>query len=187
MKIPVGVSKRHVHLNTETCIILFGSDKIPIRNKLTQPGQYASTLTVDLEWEGNVIEHVRVVGPIRKYNQIEVSDEECQILGVEPPERQSGDLNGSLPINLIGPCGKVNLSNGLIKAERHIHMTEVTAEEQNLINKEEVEVYHNNEFMFNAIIKITNPAYNELHIDTVEEKYFNLHQNEEVEFKKCGK
>ena len=187
MEVPVGVSKRHVHLNKETCTQLFGNDELPIRNELTQPGQYASTLTVDIEWNGKILEHVRIVGPIRDYNQIELSDEECRYLEVDPPARQSGDLDGSLPIILIGPKGKVNVSSGLIRAERHIHMTVETAKELNLENKEPVEVYYNKEYKFKAIIKITDPAYNELHIDTEEEKIFNLHQNDIVEFKKCGK
>ena len=187
MIVPVGVSKRHVHLNRETCIRLFGSDELPVRNELTQPGQYASTLTVDLEWNGKILEHVRVVGPIRDYNQIELSEDECNYFGVNPPARQSGDLDNSLPINMIGPKGKVNLSSGLIKAERHIHMTVETAKEQGLVNKESVEVYKDGKYLFNAIIKITVPAFNELHIDTVEENIYDLHQNEEVDFRKCGK
>ena len=187
MKIPVGVSKRHVHLNEEACIKLFGSNEMPVRNPLNQPGQYASTLTVDVEWDGKVIEHVRVVGPIRDYNQIELSNDECLVLGVNPPARQSGDLFDSLPINLIGPNGKVELDKGLIKAERHIHMTPNIAQELNLANKEEVEVFRNGSFIFNAIIKISDPGYNEIHIDTVEEREYDLHQGEIVEFKKCGK
>ena len=187
MIVPVGISKRHVHLDNDTCIKLFGNTEMPVRNPLNQPGQYASTLTVDLEWNGKIIEHVRVVGPIRKYNQVELSEEECNILGVNPPARQSGDLDDSLPINIIGPNGKVSISNGLIKAERHIHMTPETMKELNLQNKESVEVYRNNEYLFNAIIKLSDPGFNELHIDTVEEKEYDFHQGEEIEFRKCGK
>lgn len=182
MIIPVGVSKRHVHLNEETCIKLFGSAELPIRNPLNQPGQYASTLTVDLEWEGNVIEHVRVVGPIRPYNQIELSDDECDILKVNPPSRQSGDLERSLPINLIGPKGRVELNEGLIKAERHIHITPETLKDLHLEDKQEVKVYRNNQFIFTAKLKLSKPGFNELHIDTVEEKIYDLHQGEEVTF-----
>lgn len=187
MIVPVGVSKRHVHLDNETCIKLFGSNEMPVRNPLNQPGQYASTLTVDLEWNGKIVEHVRVVGPIRKYNQVELSKEECDYLEVNPPARQSGDLDESLPINIIGPNGKVNLSKGLIKAERHIHITPETMKEQNLQNKESVEVYRDNKYIFNAIIKLSDPGFNELHIDTVEEKEYDLHQKDVVEFRKCGK
>lgn len=187
MKVPVGVSRRHVHLNEETFYKLFKTNELPVRNYIRQPGQYASTLTVDLEWNNQIIKHVRIVGPIRPYNQIELSEDECAILNVSPPERQSGDLEGSLSINIIGPEGKVSLSSGLIKAERHIHMTIETANKQGYSNKETVEVYKDGKYIFNAIIKITDPAFDELHIDTVEEKLYNLHNNDEVEFKKCGK
>ena len=182
MIIPVGVSKRHVHLNRETCIKLFGSDVLPVRNELTQPGQFASTLTVDLEWEGNVIEHVRVVGPIRLYNQIELSDDECTTLGVNPPARQSGDLKGSFPINIIGPKGCANLKEGLIKAQRHIHITPETLKELHLEDKMIVKVFKGDKYLFDARVKLSNPGFNELHIDTAEEKMYDLHQGEEVNF-----
>jgi putative phosphotransacetylase len=184
MIIPVGVSKRHVHLNRDTCFKLFGTDYLEVRNNLTQYGQFASVKTVDLLWGEKVISHVRVIGPIREYNQIELSDDECEFLGVFPPARQSGDLTDSLPITLMGPCGKVSLNSGLIKAERHIHLTENDAKRLNLVNKEEVNVFKNNEFICTAIIKVSSDAYNELHIDTVEEKEFNLHQGDIVEFLK---
>ena len=186
MIIPVGVSRRHVHLREDTAIALFGTNELPMRNPLNQPGQFASTLTVDLEWDGKVIEHVRVVGPIRPYNQIELSDDECAIIGVNPPERQSGDLEGSLPINIIGPKGKVCLDSGLIKAERHIHMTPESCEKENVVNKEEVEVYKDGRFVMKAIIKYSDPGFDEIHIDTVEEKKYDLHTGDLVEFRKCG-
>ena len=187
MVVPVGVSRRHVHLDKDTFIKLFGSSEFPVRNYLSQPGQYASNLTIALEWNCHVIENVRVVGPIRDYNQIELSKDECSILGVNPPSKQSGDLINSLPINLIGPKGKVQLSKGLIRAERHIHMQKEKADELNLNNKEEVNIYKNDKYIFNAKIKISDPAFNELHIDTVEEKIYDLHQGDEVRFEKCGK
>ena len=184
MKVPVGVSKKHVHLNEENCIKLFGSSEMPVRNPLNQPGQYASTLTVDLEWNGQIVEHVRVVGPIREYNQVEISEEECKILNVNPPSRQSSDLDDSLPINIIGPQGKVHLDKGLIKAERHIHIMPETLQKENLVNKEKVAVFHNGRYVFDAVIKLSDPGFDELHIDTVEEQDYNLHSNDVVEFKK---
>ena len=187
MIIPVGVSKRHVHLNEETFKELFGVTELPVRNELNQPGQYASTLTVDLKWDDKVIEHVRIVGPLRSYNQIELSLDECEYFGVNPPLRQSGDLEGSLPITIVGPLKEITLDNGLIRAERHIHMDPKTAEELSLGQYEEVEVYKDNNYLFNAKIKILDPSFIEIHIDTVEEKIYDLHQGNEVEFKKCGK
>ena len=182
MVVPVGVSRRHVHLNKETCIKLFGSDELPVRNELTQVGQFASTLTVDLEWKGNIIEGVRVVGPLRTYNQIELDDDDCYILKVNPPRRQSGDLEGSLPINLIGTKDYVELKDGLIKAERHIHLTPETLNKLHLEDKTVVEVFKDDEYIFDVKVKLSDPGFDELHIDTCEEKTYDLHQGEEVKF-----
>lgn len=187
MIIPVGVSKRHVHITKETCLKLFNTDHLEERNPLNQPGQFASTSTVYLKLGDKIINHVRVVGPIRPYNQIEISQTEADYFGVNPPRRQSGDLENSLSITLVGPCGEVNLDSGLILAERHIHMDPETAKKLDLVNKEIVNVYQNDKLIFDALIKISDPAYVEIHIDTDEEVEFDLHQNDEVEFKKCGK
>lgn len=187
MIIPVGVSKRHVHITKETCQKLFNMETLEERNPLNQPGQFASTSTVDIRIGDKTINHVRVVGPIRPYNQIEISETEANYLEVKPPRRQSGDLEGSLPVTLIGPCGEVELANGLILAERHIHMDPETATKLELTNKEPVNVYKDNKLLFSALIKISTPAYIEIHIDTDEEIQYDLHQNDKVEFKKCGK
>ena len=187
MIVPVGVSKRHVHLNMDTCIKLFGNSELPVRNYLNQPTQYASTLTVDLECNGKVLPHVRVVGPVRNYNQVELSLEDCNYLEVDPPVRDSGNLDESLSIVLIGPKGKVLLEKGLIMPERHVHMTAETMQKLNLENKEKVEIYKNDKYLFDAFIKLSNPGFDELHIDTTEEKVYDLHQGEEVELRKCGR
>ena len=114
MNIPVGISNRHVHLTEEVWKKLFGDEEITVRNYLNQPGQFASNMTVDVKVGDAIINHIRVVGPFRNYNQIEIDDTDAKILGVIPPRRQSGDLNGSLPITVIGPKGSVFLDKGLI-------------------------------------------------------------------------
>lgn len=186
MKLGVAVSRRHVHLTADACQKLFGSTDLPKRNDLSQPGQFATLLTVDLKWNNNIVEHVRVVGPLRKYNQIEVTSSETSILGVNPPIRQSGDLEGSLPITLIGPMGEVNLESGLIIAERHVHMTKEDAKKLNVTNKEIVSIKKNNKEIFKSKVKIQDLSYLELHIDTYEEKLYDLHQGDEVEICKIG-
>jgi propanediol utilization protein len=187
MRITVGVSRRHVHLSKKTCKELFGSYTLPIRNPLNQPGQYASTLTVDLKWKDKVIPHVRICGPIRKYDQVEVAKEEADELNVNPPVRQSGDLKGSLPITLVGPKGEVTIKEGLIMAGRHVHIDSKEAKNLCLKNKEVVAIYKNRKELFKAQIKIENPSFTELHIDTHEEIIYDLHQGDEVEVYKCGK
>lgn len=187
MKVTIGVSKRHVHLTEETYKLLFGNTNIEVRNKLNQPGQFASTSTVDLIVKDKIIEHVRVVGPFRKYNQIELDNDDCTLLNINPPRRQSGDLEGSKPITVQGPVARIYLEKGTIKAERHLHLDSKTAMLNCFEDKEIVEVYKDGKYIFDTKVKITNEAYPEIHIDLCEEKEFNIHTNEEVEIRKCGK
>lgn len=123
--IPVGVSNRHVHLTREHLDILFGKgyELTPVK-ELSQPGQYAckETLTV-IGPSLRPIEKVRVLGPLRKQSQVEISVTDSYVLKVKPPVRESGSLSGSAPVTLIGPCGVVSLDEGCIIANRHIHMS----------------------------------------------------------------
>ena len=79
-------------ISREVALILFGSDKLPIRNNLKQPGQYASERIFNLKWDNNIIEHVES-WPIRNYNQVELSKDDADYLGINPPTRKSGDLD----------------------------------------------------------------------------------------------
>lgn len=187
MIVPVGVSKRHVHLSREAALILFGTDELPVRNELKQPGQYASTRTVDLKWNNNVINHVRVCGPIRKYNQVELSEEDAKYLGLNPPVRKSGDLDNSSPIIIGTEEAEIKIKKGAIKAQRHVHMSEEEAEINGFSNNELINVYKDGNYLFDAHIKIEPESFTELHIDTTEEIIYDLHQDCEVEIKKCGK
>jgi len=186
MKIVVGISKKHVHLTEKTFKILFGNRKLPVRNKLRQPGQYASTLTVHLKWNKKILEHVRIVGPFRKYNQIEVSASDAKILGLKPPVRGSGDIKDSLPITLIGPNGEITLKQGLVIAERHVHFTSELAKEFDLKDKETVKIIFNDNEITDAKIKVLNPSYLEFHLDNDEAKKYKLQNDDEVEIRKCG-
>ena len=181
MEINIGVSNRHVHLTNETWKELFGDEEIQVRNYISQPGQFASLSTVDVEFNGHVIEHVRVVGPIRKYNQIELSQTDANVLGINPPRRQSGDLECSLPINLIGPKGKVSLSEGCILAERHIHMTPDMMEELHFTNEQVVNMYDiNHKLIFSSKIKRSDPGTLECHIDKDESQEYNLQTGDKL-------
>ena len=100
MKVTLGVSRRHVHLTQEVWTTLFGEEPMVKRNDLGQPGQFATTSKVDVSVGDKKIEGLRVIGPVRKYNQIELAQSDADILGINPPRRQSGDLEGSLPITV---------------------------------------------------------------------------------------
>lgn len=123
--IPVGVSNRHIHLSAQDTEKLFGAgyELTPLKD-LSQPGQYAckETLTV-IGPSLRPIENVRVLGPVRKNSQVEISRTDSFTLKVKPPVRESGDIAGSSPITVVGPKGTVELKEGCIIANRHIHMS----------------------------------------------------------------
>ena len=123
--IPVGISNRHIHLCKQDLETLFGAgyELTPIKD-LSQPGQYACKETLTLIGPSmRPIEGVRVLGPIRKESQVEISVTDSFVLKVKPPVRESGSLQGSAPITIIGPKGIVTLKQGCIIANRHIHMS----------------------------------------------------------------
>lgn len=137
--IPVGVSNRHVHLSQTDLARLFGSDsQLKKTRDLSQPGQFACEQTVTLVGPKGVIENVRVLGPLRTKTQVEISATDGFKLGVSPPVRDSGDLEGSAKITLVGPEGAVTLPQGVIIAARHIHMKENDALRLGVKNKDRV-------------------------------------------------
>ena len=167
MIVPIGVSKRHVHITRDVCIKLFGNDELPIRNPLNQPGQYASTLTVDVEWNGKIIEHVRVVGPLRNYTQCEISKTDAFFLKLNPPVRDSGDLEGAEEIEIRNGNRKL-IRKCVIIANRHIHIDPKTRQELNLVGVEKVKLRVHGEkggILDNVHIKERNDFYYELHLD----------------------
>lgn len=129
MRIPVGISNRHIHLTAEDVEILFGKgyELTPIKD-LSQPGQYACKEQLTLIGPSmRPIEGVRVLGPLRKKTQVEISVTDSYVLKVKPPVRESGDLAGSAPITIVGPKGLIQVKEGCIIANRHIHMSPADA------------------------------------------------------------
>ncbi|MCD8562347.1 MAG: propanediol utilization protein [Bacilli bacterium] len=132
MKVKIGISNRHVHLTKEHVQILFEEDLQKLKD-LVQPGEYATTSVVTLMTEKAKITHVRVLGPTRSYSQVELSKTDAYKLGLNPPVRESGDIEGSEAITIIGPKGEVHLEEGCIIASRHIHLTNKDVEEMGLL------------------------------------------------------
>ncbi|HHW07513.1 MAG TPA: phosphate propanoyltransferase [Clostridia bacterium] len=130
---PVGISNRHIHLSPEDLAVLFGQgyQLVPAK-ELSQPGEFAGREVVALVGPKGVIEGVRVVGPVRKESQVEISVTDSYRLGVRPPVRLSGELDGTPGITVIGPKGLLHLSRGLIIAARHLHLPSSLAEEWGL-------------------------------------------------------
>ena len=128
--IPVGISNRHIHLTEAHVEALFGKGyKLTPIKELSQPGQYACKETLTIVGPSmRPIENVRVLGPTRPQSQVEISMTDSYVLKVKPPVRESGKLEGSSPIRIIGPKGVVELNEGCIIANRHIHMSPTEAE-----------------------------------------------------------
>ena len=123
--VPVGVSNRHIHLSAQDLETLFGAgyELTPIKD-LSQPGQFACKEVLTIVGPSlRPIENVRVLGPVRKASQVEISRTDSFTLKVKPPVRESGDIAGSAPVTIIGPKGVVTLKEGCIIANRHIHMS----------------------------------------------------------------
>ncbi len=138
----VGLSNKHVHLSKEHINILFGEghELTPFKD-LSQPGQYACEEKVDLVGPKRTIPGVRILGPARKESQVEIALSDGFTLGLkEVPVRDSGNLEGTPGIKLVGPCGEVELSRGVIAAARHIHMHTSDAEKYGLKDKQLVKV-----------------------------------------------
>lgn len=171
--IPIAVSARHCHLSEADLRTLFGKNyTLKIKKELSQPGQFAANETVLIAGPKGSIHHVRVLGPVRRSTQVEVSKTDAIRLGYEPPIRESGDIKGSSPITLVGPNGSIHLQEGLIIAKAHIHMHPDDAEAFSVRNGEYVKVLIENDdrpISFEKVLIRVSPHYKlEMHIDTDE-------------------
>lgn len=171
--IPIAVSARHLHLDKETFAKLFGEGKEPTKLKdISQPGQYACNEKVNLIGPRGTIEGVRLLGPLRSKNQIEISRTDEFKLGVDAPIRNSGKVKGSAPIIVEGPAGKVSLAEGLICARRHIHAHPDDAKKLGIKDKDIVEVEISGgerDLTFgDVLVRVKDSYVLEMHIDTDE-------------------
>ena len=170
MKVSIGVSNRHVHLTDSDLKVLFGENfELTKVKDLNQPKQFVSDSFVTLKTDKSVINNVRVVGPTRSYTQVEISKTDAVRLGLNPPVRESGDIKDSSPITLVGPAGTLNLSEGCIIADRHIHITPKQKELYGLSNYDKVNVVLpgiKGGMITNVSLKVSEESYFELHLDT---------------------
>ena len=181
----IAVSNRHVHLTKEVFDELF-DEALSIKRPLNQIGEFASFQTVTLKTEKAEIPNVRVIGPLRKYNQVEISRTDAYTLGLNPPVRQSGDLEDSETITIIGPKGEVTLKDACIQAERHVHMNEKKAEELGLKHEDMVHLIVDNDKggVMDAFVKVSDNGFFEIHIDKDDANCFLLKTGDEVVIEK---
>lgn len=169
--IPIGISNRHIHLSQSDLEVLFGKgyELTPIKD-LSQPGQYACKELLTIVGPSmRPIENVRVLGPVRKASQVEISMTDSYILKVKPPVRESGKIKDSAPITIIGPKGVVQLSEGCIIANRHIHMSPDEALVFGLKDGDYVDIDVNGKRKtrwFDVQVRVDKDYRLEMHVDT---------------------
>ena len=172
-KFLVETSARHVHLSEPDIETLFGKGHTLTHKKdLSQPGQYACEERVTLVGPKKPIANVIILGPARKATQVELSFTDARTLGVSAPVRESGDVAGSAGCKIVGPAGEIDLTEGVIVAKRHIHMTPDDAAKFGVADKEIVSVKldsNGRKTVFGDVVVRVNPTFAlAMHIDTDE-------------------
>lgn len=171
--IPIAISARHIHLTQAAVEQLFGvGHQLTPWRPLSQPGQFACEETLTVRGPKASFEGVRVLGPTRSRCQVEVARTDEYKLGVDAPVRDSGDVAGSAPVILEGPAGRLELTEGLICARRHIHMTPEDAAAFGVADRDVVEVEIDSDgrdLIFGDVLVRVSPNYRlEMHLDTDE-------------------
>lgn len=172
-KILVETSARHVHVNENDLEMLFGKGyQLNAKKDLSQPGQYASAERVTVVGAKRSLEGVSILGPTRGATQVEISMTDARSIGVNAPVRESGELEGSAPVELVGPAGRVQLAQGCIVAKRHVHLDPATAEAYGIQNGQVVRVAcgaAGRKLVFDDVVARVNESYAPaMHIDTDE-------------------
>ena len=172
-KVLVETSARHVHLTEEHIEILFGQGaKLTHKKDLSQPGQFACEERVTVVGEKKSIPNVIILGPARPKSQVEVSLTDARTLGVKAPVRESGDVAASGACKLVGPCGEVELAEGVIAAKRHIHLTPADAAAFGVSDKQIVSVKIDSAdratVFGDVVVRVSEKFAAAMHIDTDE-------------------
>lgn len=178
-KIPLGISGRHVHVTQAHLETLFGKDyRLTEFKPLSQPGQYAANEKVDVvSPKGNTIKGIRILGPVRPASQVEISRSDALRGGFIAPVRSSGDVKGSGPCTLVGPNGSVELEEGVIIADRHIHFSLEDAESFGVSNGDIVSILVEGEkpgLLGNVLCRVSKSYALDCHLDTDDGSAFML-------------
>ncbi|MCI8418731.1 MAG: phosphate propanoyltransferase [Lachnospiraceae bacterium] len=173
MNFVVETSARHVHLTQEDLETLFGKGyELTKKKDLSQPGQYACEERVTVVGPKKEMPGVSILGPVRPASQVEISLTDARSIGIAAPIRESGDVAGSGACKLVGPCGEVELKEGVIAAKRHIHATPEDAEKLGVADKDIVSVKISTperSLVFGDVVVRVSPKFAlAMHIDTDE-------------------
>ena len=172
MNVIVEISARHLHLSQEHLDILFGAGhQLTNKKDLSQPGQFACEEKVEVVGTKGSLK-MSVLGPVRPETQVELSLTDARSIGVKAPVRESGVIAGSGACKLVGPCGEVDLAEGVMAAKRHIHMTPEDAEKAGIVDKQIVKLAVKSEgrsLIFDDVVVRVSPKFAlAMHIDTDE-------------------
>jgi len=172
-KVLVETSARHLHVTKEHFEILFGAGaELTPKKDLSQPGQFACAERVTVVGPKKELAGVSILGPFRKDTQIELSASDARSIGIKAPVRQSGEIAGSGACKLVGPCGEVELNEGVIVAKRHIHMTKADAAEMGIVDNQIVSVKIDSadrSLVFgDVVVRVSDSYALAMHIDTDE-------------------
>ncbi len=169
-QIKIGVSQRHIHLSREDLDILFGKGYNLTKKKTLMGREFASNEVVTLVGPSlKAIENVRVLGPVRKKTQVEISRTDTFVLKVSPPVRPSGQVEGSERIVVVGPKGSVYLKEGVIIANRHIHLTPEYAAAHDIQDNDYVDVLVESikpTKFYDVQVRVRDDFNIEMHVDT---------------------
>lgn len=169
----VETSARHVHVTKETLEILFGKGaELTKKKDLSQPGQFASEQRVTVEGPKKSLANVSILGPCRSADQVELSATDARSIGLPIVIRESGDIGGTPGCKLIGPCGEIEIKEGVIVAKRHVHLTPETAEKLCLKNKDivwvKIDTPERKAVLGDVVIRVSENFADAMHIDTDE-------------------
>ncbi len=172
-KVLIETSARHLHVSKEHLEILFGEGyELTVKKMLSQPGQFACEERVTVVGSKKELKNVSILGPCRPATQVELSLTDARSIGVDAPVRESGDVAGSGACKLIGPKGEVEISEGVISAKRHIHMTKADAAEFGVSDCQIVSVKVDSDgrsLVFgDVIVRVSDSYALAMHVDTDE-------------------
>ncbi|MDR3324971.1 MAG: phosphate propanoyltransferase [Spirochaetaceae bacterium] len=183
--VEVGISNKHLHLADADLERLFGAGhKLTVKKELKQPGQYASDELVDIVGPKGTLKGVRVLGPTRKESQVELAQTDARAIGLSLPVRESGVLDGSPGVKLVGPKGELELKKGAIIALRHIHLSPAQAKEAGVKDKDWVTVKTTGSrpLIFEDVLIRSGDAHTrEFHVDTDEGNAAGIKNDDTVE------
>lgn len=183
-QVPVGVSMRHIHLSRREVDALFGRtyQLTPLR-PLSQPGQFACQECLDVIGPKGVLHKVRILGPERPAAQVELAQTDCRAIGVQAPVRASGNVEGTPGVLIQGPRGVLQLSQGVIIADRHLHMSTAQAAAFGLSDGDTVRVRIDGGkpgILDGVLVRAGDKYELDLHLDTDDANAFQLKQGQLV-------